>query len=321
MIGTPVGLADLVHALKRLHPRDHGARSSIASLLGFTVEDLLDAPVEEIPPPSAVTSPEIQPLLEPPTPPDQGARHDRAFRVRRRARGAASSDVGRAQLVVPQGAVLPAAARGEGAPPPLAPLLTPQWSRALLATLARSWVASGEVHLHRLVTAIADRQPLQRVPRIATPTVRRGLQILVDVGEGMTPFARDQSSLVAAARRVVGDESVSVLRFIGSPLSRCWREKRPKAIDYRPPAAGTPILLLTALNIGSGPAAQDISSDDEWLAFAALVRHAGCPVTALVPYGSDRWPDSLRRALPIVAWDRTSDVRSVQRIAPARRRV
>jgi hypothetical protein len=80
------------------------------------------------------------------------------------------------------------------------------------------------------------------------------------------------------------------------------------------------VLLLTALNIQRPPTVRDRASDDEWLAFVSMVRHAGCAVTALVPYTKDRWPRALERVLPMICWDRSSDVRSVLRIARARQR-
>jgi hypothetical protein len=237
----------------------------------------------------------------------------------RRAPG--TGDSGRGPTVIPRVTALePGTGEASLAPPPLTPLLTPQWTRAVTSTLARTWVDSGEFDVAKLVDVVTGLRPISRVPRRPLPTVRRGVQLLVDVGEAMMPFWRDQELMAATARRVIGDDLVTELRFVGSPLAGCWSLRSGVPGPYHPPASGTPVLLLTALNIQRPPTVRDRASDDEWLAFVSMVRHAGCAVTALVPYTKDRWPRALERVLPMICWDRSSDVRSVLRIARARQR-
>ena len=321
MIRAAIGFADLTRAIATLRPGDAATRAAIASVLGFSIGDLADGAVPDAAPPGPQED-TGQTRIQGPRQAPVDVSGDRAFTVDRRGRREPRRGSGSpAALVTPR--VVPLApGTGESSllPPPLTPLLAPQWSRAVMSGLARTWVTAGDIDMRRLIDTISRHEPLERVPRRTTATIRNGLQLLVDVGEGMTPFWRDQEALIATARRVIGTEQVAELRFIGSPLAGCWGTASGEVRPYRPPAPGTPVLLLTALNIQRPPVVHDHVPDEEWIVFASLVRRAGGLPTALVPYTSERWPRALRHVLPMICWDRTSDVRSVLRIARARQR-
>ncbi len=64
------------------------------------------------------------------------------------------------------------------------------------------------------------------------------------------------------------------------------------------------VLVMTDLGIGRPPGWAEWASEAEWLEFALLLRKAGCPLVALVPYPSDRWPPALAASMMILSFDR-----------------
>jgi hypothetical protein len=50
--------------------------------------------------------------------------------------------------------------------------------------------------------------------------------------------------------------------------------------------------------------AEDWADLHEWIEFSSKVRHAHCPLIALVPYKQSRWPTELLSYMTIIQWDR-----------------
>jgi hypothetical protein len=204
----------------------------------------------------------------------------------------------------------------ETGPDPLPPsLFTPRWERSLLTTALATADDQGPLDIDRLVQVLAQARPVTALPRQIVPTLRRGVQVALDVGTAMTPLLRDQAELLAALRVVIGGDRLEVIRFIGTPLlhwapsSQPWSEK-----PYAPPAAGTPVLLITDLGIGKAPAtASESAGPDAWSEFARHLERAGCPAVALVPHGPKRWPPSQGRRMALMHWDHRTTVGRVRR--------
>ncbi len=125
------------------------------------------------------------------------------------------------------------------------------------------------------------------------------------------PFAQDRDRLRLRVESVVGEGRVQRLRFRGTPLRGTSARPGRARAPYVPPPPETPVLLLTDLGIGRPEGSRDPATAAEWRAFADVVRRAGCPAVALVPYAPARWPHDLGRALAIVPWDRSTDVATV----------
>lgn len=188
---------------------------------------------------------------------------------------------------------------------PLDPLLTPRGARNIVAAVAATHVAEGEIDLERIVASVARGEVLRDLHRRASITVRNGLQLLVDRGPSMTYFARDAKWVEQQIQNVVGADRVQSLRFAELPQRGIGRPGEEWK-SYRPPVPGVPVLVLTDLGIGGSSAALVAA---EWVAFAKLVRAAGCPLVALVPYPPERWPEAAARALTVAQWDRSLDAR------------
>jgi hypothetical protein len=188
---------------------------------------------------------------------------------------------------------------------PLDPLLAPRGARNIVAAVAATHVAEGEIDLERIVASVARGEVLRDLHRRVSVTVRNGLQLLVDRGQSMTFFARDASWVEQQIQNVVGADRVQSLRFAELPQRGAGRSGEEWK-SYRPPVSGVPVLVLTDLGIGGSSAAL-VAVD--WVAFAKLVRAAGCPLVALVPYPPERWPEMAARAITIAQWDRSLDAR------------
>lgn len=202
--------------------------------------------------------------------------------------------------------------------PPHDPLFRPGWARAILGTACATRVDDGPVDVERLVHALASCQPIATLPRASLLSLRRGMQLLVDRADSLTPFWRDIRDLVVRLRAVVGRDRSQVLYFAGAPQlgagpggRSTWRP--PPA----PPSAGTPVILITDFGAARRDAGQPRVSEAVWLAFLAHVRACGCPVVAFSPYPIERWPAAVVKQVHAIWWDRSTTVTSALRAARA----
>jgi 1,4-alpha-glucan branching enzyme len=164
-------------------------------------------------------------------------------------------------------------------------------------------VLEGRLDIARLVDLVARREVPAEIPRLPSPTMRHGVQVLVDYGDAMMPFRDDQRRLLREVQDLAGSAFFEVFLFRGTPTrwSRPLMTPRNASI-YELPPSGTPILALTDLGIGALAAGQPYMPPEEWFAFARSAISAECQLTAFVPYHPDRCPPVLRGELAIVHW-------------------
>jgi hypothetical protein len=298
-----ISIAERLACIARLKP-DRRAREQLWKAL-HAIEVEPRAPLLRTqPPPTPSPAPAVKPSL--PAPPHSlppatvGKAHEsRPFELHELARD--------------EGAVLPwpwesePALPGESSDyksPPFDLLLPPLARTAILAGALSMRAREGEVDLPEVVETLARGQPLKHLPRLPVPTLRRGIQLLVDVGEGMLPFARDRAELVEAIQHLVPRTELKM--FVGCPSRGSGSGARSQKgwPRWRPPARGTPVVLLSDLGLGGPQLSLDRALSAEWLAFCARARRAGCPLVAFVPYERQRWPRPLARAMILVTWDR-----------------
>jgi hypothetical protein len=309
-------LADFVRALRALGVSDVATRRAIARLLGL---ELAEA-VAETPAAHDEKSSAQPPIPLEHEPPDD-------FRP------------GLADLVAPAPQTRPRpvafrlerlAGNGDEAPPwvtdvePLEeapaervqrepePLLVPRWTPAVVAEVAATAASDGQIDAGRTVSLLAAGRPLLDLPRRPIPTVRRGAQVLVDIGYGMLPFAADERQLLASLRVVLGFERVQVLHFEGLPTRGAGTGSRATWRAYEPPARGKPVIVVSDLGTAPPRLEDDSATSEEWLAFAETIRRAGCPLVAFVPYPRRRLPLAVVRAFRVVEWDRTTTATTVR---------
>ena len=124
-----------------------------------------------------------------------------------------------------------------GVPPKPVPLFSPLAARFIAQELVASSRFGPHPDLDRLLDALARCEIPQPVPLQERRTLALGVQVLVDDGEGMEPFAGDQQEMVDLVRRLVGEALVEVRQIYevpnpadpstrGSrhhPVCPCWR--------------------------------------------------------------------------------------------------
>jgi hypothetical protein len=202
---------------------------------------------------------------------------------------------------------------------PLSPLFVPNWNRAIISGALATNSGDGPLNIEFLIELLARRQRVERLPHLPVPTLRRGVQLLLDISQAMLPWERDQRMLQKEVQDVVGTDKVQSLRFVGCPARGVGMgtKSRWKSF-YTPPPRGTVVLMLTDLGIGRPPFSTERASVAEWEAFVLNLRKAGCPLVALVPYAPERYPFELTRIMTAIQWDRQTTPATVRReVGPA----
>jgi hypothetical protein len=193
------------------------------------------------------------------------------------------------------------------------PLFLPRWAPGILAISLATTAPDGPVDSERLVEMMASRQTMRQLPRRPRPTLRGGAQVLVDLSESMQPFLADEVGLLDSIERVVGGDSLAILRFAGCPSRGAGPGVRKTWARYEPPPTPRPVAVITDFGIGAPVLSRDASSVLEWRVFASEVRRAGCPLIGLVPFGPERIPSALRRDFRHIVWDRRTTAGSAAR--------
>lgn len=196
---------------------------------------------------------------------------------------------------------------------PLEPILAPKTVRSILSTLLATYVEEGGVDLTRMISVMARAEPFTHLYRLRSLTVRRGVQLLIDTAPSMSLYRRDALWLRRELNKVIGEVRVDVRLFadcptrgVGSPAADSWD-------PWRPPPAGTPILLITDLGIGTPD--HDKATWREWEVFLDAVKSAGCLLYALNPYAPHRWPAELARHIEVIPWRRALNVQAARKSA------
>ncbi|MEU2742192.1 hypothetical protein ABZ656_44595 [Streptomyces sp. NPDC007095] len=192
-------------------------------------------------------------------------------------------------------------------PAPYEPLLPPSSEAATLHAVLSRIVFEGPVDLERLLDLVAENAFVTELPRRPVRTLRFGVQLLVDLGEGMQPFLRDEMEILERVAAIAGRHSCEVRYFTDCPLHRCGEGAGWTWKPYRPPASGAKVLVLSDFgqhgNSG-GSAAYRLRRD--WEAAVDLMRRNGCLPAALAPMPPDRFPAWLTSLMPVLSWDRTT---------------
>jgi hypothetical protein len=282
-----VSLADLIRALGALHPTSLAARDAIANALGFS-------PDVRAPPSLNATAACL------PTAAD--ARAQPAPKPARHAAGT-SKDV---HASAPRIGVLRHAGVGttpmwlnapplEGEIPALArapavefePLFKRNRTREILRYSVAVRVSEGAVDAAALSRSASKLRPLVKMPRKPRLVVRRGVQVLIDVDDGMAPYADDQARLVEEIKKLIGDALVQTVSFRRTPLRRPRRT--PDGSGYRPPEFGASVLILSDFGIATRGGRATLRESMEWAEFGHILERRGSRVLFLVPHPSERW--------------------------------
>src|SRR6185436_17832186 len=150
-IDRPISLGDVARALDALAPKDEATRRAIVGVLGFELaassED--EANGESADAEDAGAGDLIDRTPDPQDNIDAAPETSRElqFNLKKRTSKRAPS-----HLSVPAGKPLEAAVDEDSLPPPpLEPLLRPDWSRAVVSTMARTPVPGGPPDIERMI--------------------------------------------------------------------------------------------------------------------------------------------------------------------------
>lgn len=302
-----IWLGDLVRAVTALGVTEPWTRQRVADLLGFETRARVAPPGTE----EEGTSSDL-PTAAP-------AAEGRLDKTRDRGSVDDLPDLGR----LPE--ILPLMAAGRTGPPvePLTlseapvsppfppPLLDPLASRFTAKALVTSVRYGPEVDIPAVVGRLSRLEAPDPMPLERRLTLARGVQVLVDTGEGCEPFVPDQEMMVQLLRRLVGESLVEVSRIYEAP--RVDDELDP----WEPPAPGTTVLALTDLGLSGRSDQTEEALSAAWLEAADLLASRGSELIALVPYPPSQWIIGLQGPVRIVMWDRSTTV-SVARLARER---
>jgi hypothetical protein len=318
-LSPKIGLADLVRACRALRPEDAATAREIAALLGFEGGGPSARPARRAPRPVARSRPVPPPVRDAAAPDAPGVSEARAEEtpspIRLESLGVDDSADEAGSIERGTGEDLPTPEQDDRPDrPPIEPLLGPLRSRAILSAALGSEIEDGPVDVPRLVDRVARDRAVERIPRLAVRSLRRGAQVLIDRGPGMLPFHRDLQALVEELPDVAGRAGLRLLQYAVVPCRGAGAGWRGTWKRYRPPGPGTPVLLVSDLG-ASGATEEPPASRREWRTFLDALRAAGCPALALTPYPWTRTSPFVRDRLRIVEWDRTTSAAQVVRLA------
>jgi hypothetical protein len=196
--------------------------------------------------------------------------------------------------------------------PPPEPLLDPQQERAIVASLAAGLVDDDSLDIDSLVVALSRAEPLRRLPMRRSWGLRRGVQVLVDQGPGMAPFAADVEQFIARLSQLLPPDRLQRAGFEGSPL-RAVRIPKRKRAPWQPPEPDTAVLVISDLGLCSGEESLHAAGTAEWLELAEVAHRARVLLRTLVPYPPSRWPAALCGPLRCIHWDRRTTAATARR--------
>jgi hypothetical protein len=292
---TAIWFSDLAAAMDALGPASDGALEAIAGLLGLERAATPTAPPRPDPPPPP-------PPLTPPDRADGGAPSAAAS-------GRSPFTVAKLPALAPREAPQSAQVSTEpltlqalvpGVQPKPIPLLSPLAARFIVQELVASSRFGPDPDLERLVDGLARREIPQPIPLQEHRTLAFGVQVLVDEGEGLEPFADDQEGMVDLVQRLVGEAIVDVRRIHEVP------DPADPVYPWEPPSPGVPVLALTDFGL-AGRAERGVADlAAAWQIVAAALAVRGSSLIALLPYPPTCWPASLRDCIDLVPWDRST---------------
>lgn len=313
---STIYLGDAIQALSRLAPADTVTRQAMIDLLGLgwpdeeasvSPENVAEAPLsaaqDQV---SSFTMPSAEQPLSPASTPSATTSIPSTVEALPKKP---------LKWMLPKVEPLaPAISEITAEPLPFEPLFVPSWTRAILSTCLATTSEDGPFDIDRIVKTLAQGHAVHRLYRRPWPTLRRGVQVLIDRSEALMPFSRDQDWLKDEIVRVVGVDLVDVQQFIGCPRQDRTLSSATRDFPYRRPMPGTVVLLLTDLGIGQPMFAPDKADLAEWEAFASETQRLGCPLVAFVPYSPARCPRSLRSMIMVIQWDRMTTATTVRHL-------
>ena len=324
MSGRPISFADYLLAAERLGAKDPDTRRKISAMLGFDWKArkavTTQEPMRGSRPPTSGGQGNVEPIDLTATPiaatETQSHQTEAAGDVEDLWLEDLPSKTVRLPQWVSQVQPLPEPAEQEkDEPPEVDPLFMPRWTRALLYAACARVDDNGPIDIDRAVERLSRFEHLTRLPRRRRFHLKNDLQLLIDVNQTMMPFMQDQFALISAIKRLVMAQNVEQLYFSGCPTRGAGpADEWPWKVYRAPRHPGTLVVLLTDLCASRAGPGIDTAKVDEWLTFARLIAKSGCQSVALVPFPLRRVRPTLRRAMSVIPWDRSTTTGMIQKV-------
>ncbi|MDN0196561.1 hypothetical protein [Streptomyces sp. S.PNR 29] len=184
-------------------------------------------------------------------------------------------------------------------------LLPPRSEPAILRQLLSRRVYEGPIDVERTLTILTSGQYVSYLPRHPVRTLRFGVQVLVDIGDGMELFLRDEEELLNRIAAVAGRHACDVRYFADDPMyngsGAGWTWK-----PYTAPPLGTRVLVLSDFGRHRIPRSRTGADPGTWQKVVTMLHRAGCLPVALTPLPQSLQPQWLRTLMPVLTWDRTT---------------
>ena len=184
--------------------------------------------------------------------------------------------------------------------PSPASLFEPLRERAILAASARSHRAEGPIDIAAVVEAMTRCRPLAVLPRLRIPSLRGGVQLVIDRSPWMAPFAADVDAL---RRRLIGVIGAAVEEIRVRAADGAGFELRPAWTPRR----GVPVVIVGDLGraaLRSGREAPGVF----WADLAHRASAADAEVVAVVPGRRASYDSVIPPGINVVSWDRSTRV-------------
>jgi hypothetical protein len=186
---------------------------------------------------------------------------------------------------------------------------------AALSTLRTGNAIDVDTLLHHLI----ERRIPAEIPRLPSPTLSRGCQLLLNFSDSMLPWWEDLRELAQQVSAILGNERVSVFDFNATPATAVqWQAGQENETPWQP-QSGRPILVATDLRISGRYT--DHRAGSQWQDFGKTCAAQHCPLLILVPWSPAYWPTDLGANAELLHWhSRTSAAMLRQQLAyPSRR--
>lgn len=186
--------------------------------------------------------------------------------------------------------------------PPEPPLPAVQ-ARSSMATLTASWRRGRRLDMVTLVKRSARLEP-PTACFLAELRTAPLVQILVDRGEGMEPYADDLDFLTAQLKDVAGRDRIEQRTFVGTPRRGLDPDVfTGETAEWKRPAAESLVLILTDLGMGGPPGSRDRAPAEEWRTVAEAVASVQANLRVLTPFPPNRFPPGFAESMRIASWD------------------
>jgi hypothetical protein len=233
-------IGDFVRAVAALRPRDPATIMAIQDMLGLTRPAPVAEPPKDVGPwkellPSSTRIPVhqepaanvgVRPESERQAQPESSDRIPAVLRFVREGTGRPEPPTwvtAPGEIVSSQPPMVPG--------PPAEPLFGGITRRAVLTALCATDTPEGDLDLEPIIELVSARRPITDLPRWPIPTLRQGVQLLLDLGQGMDPYANDRDSLANCLDDILPNDRITVLHFVGCPGRGCGAGARD---DWRP---------------------------------------------------------------------------------------